>query len=364
MVKLAHLSDVHLGFGRSGWRFVREDVFRAFRHALHEAGGWADVILITGDLFHSVKTDVEAIHFAARQLKRVDQPVLILGGNHDTPATRGVDSPLSLLAEICPNVMLADSVYRVFRVAGLEFHCVPARYLSSWTDPIYPAADAVLAIHGVHPLSPMRPPGDTWIIPQLYDPRRFLYVALGDLHDWHSVPTLYPPREFYAGSTSYTSSHVWSEGTEKGWLKVEFVHPLRVTFVPVPQRAWISIQIDLDSGQDLQTVANECERVYEELRATGRVTDDPPVLRVVLESSHRQELVRAEIELHRSDLPVAALQVVRRPRAVLGRKFVGVGDLTRRWQEYVQQRLQELPPSLSAQEVTQRGLEALQAVDE
>lgn len=362
MIKLAHLSDVHLGFGRSSWRFVRGDVFRSFRQAFREANSWADVILVTGDLFHSVRNDVEAIRLAARELRSADCPVIVIGGNHDTPATSGVDSPLSMLAEMCTNIMLAELSYRAFKVAGLEIHCVPARYLAYWTDPIYPHADAVLAIHGVHPYSPMKPPGESWLIPQLYDPRRFLYIALGDLHDWHSVPTLYPPREFYAGSTGYCSSNVWSETRAKGWLKVELGRLLEVKFVPVEQRAWITVEADLDEDQGLDYIARELKRLYSELRATGRVTDEPPVLRVVLTGRDRQQLVCMENTLRQSRLPVSALHVVRRVRAESHKTEVSAGDLAKRWTEYVHQHLHDLPSALSPDEVVRRGLEALDAV--
>lgn len=359
MIKLAHLSDIHLGFGRSTWRFVREDVFRAFQCAFREASAWADIVLITGDLFHSVRNDIEAIHLAVREFQNAKCPVVIIGGNHDTPATSGVDSPLAALAEVCPHIMVAETRYQVFRAVGLDIHCVPARYLAYWVDPIAPHRDSVLAIHGVHPFSPLKPPGEAWIIPQLYDVRRFLYVALGDLHDWHSVPTLYPPREFYAGSTGYCSSNVWSETRPKGWLKVRLGRVLDVEFVPVKQRAWITVEADLDEGQDTEYIAQELQHRYSEMYAAGRVTDDPPVLRVVLAGKDRHQLVGAELDLKRCGLPVRALHVVRRTKPADRRIEVNTGDIARRWTEYVQQRAHELSSSLSVGDIIRRGLEAL-----
>ncbi len=159
-MRLAHISDCHLGFGRRGMRFAEQDVYRCFQTAMSEARQWADVILVTGDLFDNVRLDVDALRLAASEFSACKQPVVIVGGNHDVPAMVGVESPLSMLKEMCPSIHLAEREYQRFDVSGLEIHAVPARYLARWTEWIEPDGKwSVLAIHGVHAYSPMKTSG-------------------------------------------------------------------------------------------------------------------------------------------------------------------------------------------------------------
>lgn len=362
MLKIAHLSDCHLGFGRSDWRFVRGDVYRGFDEAVRGASAWADLLLITGDLFDSSRLDIEAVSYAAQRLKRLDQPVILVGGNHDVPSTLS-ESPLTMLKELCPHLFVAERRYERFDLLGIEVHCVPARYLQVWKHRIHPSGDAILAIHGVHPNSPMKPPSDTWLIPQLYDVRSFLYVALGDLHDYHSVPTLYPPREYYAGSTAYCSSNIWSEGRPKGWLKVT---GSKVEFVTVPQRAWITVSYDLDEQGD-QVVVNVAEALRDQwrrLKAVGRVRDDAPVLRVLLHGSDRCQLEQAEQALLKGGLDAKKVYVVRRWKRMQATRTSVRGNLIERWIDYVRANSDGLPKGIDQDEIISRGVEAMMKASE
>ncbi|GIV21849.1 MAG: hypothetical protein KatS3mg023_3600 [Armatimonadota bacterium] len=362
-MRLAHISDCHLGFGRRGMRFAEQDVYRCFQTAMSEARQWADVILVTGDLFDNVRLDVDALRLAASEFSACKQPVVIVGGNHDVPAMVGVESPLSMLKEMCPSIHLAEREYQRFDVSGLEIHAVPARYLARWTEWIEPDSKwSVLAIHGVHAYSPMRPPGDAWLIPQLYDASRFRYVALGDLHDWHSLPTRYPPREYYAGSTAYCSSNIWSEQSPKGWLKVTIGTLLNVQFVRIKQRGWLTVELDLDSleSDPLIELEMRLNSALIEKLTTGAIHREPPVLRVIIRSADLNRLNQVESSIRAQKLPVSALYVVRRYRNFIVRHHIAQGDLRTRWINYVSSRLNELPKGVDAQEVIRRGLEALE----
>lgn len=356
-MKLAHISDCHLGFTRSGWSFLREDVFCAFETAIHEAAELADVILITGDLFHSVKVDIGLLHEAAKTIRSTGLPTVIIGGNHDTSASRGSESPLIMLPELCPNVVLFASGYGVWRYAGLEFHGVPARWLRHWRTPIVPQGESVLMIHGVHPNSPHKPLSDVWLIPQLYEPERFLYVALGDLHEWHQVPA--GGRQYYAGSTTYCSTNVWSESPNKGWLLVD---EREVQFRPIPQRSWITVRLDLDAGDDLSVL----ERAVSESKRTSPLQLDP-VVRVVIQSVDSQLLREWEISLRKQTLPVAGLHIERRwcrPGRVENTRDGERFDLAKRWAQFVREHKQQLPIGLREDEIVLRGLQALGELDD
>ena len=357
-LKLAHIADCHLGFGRRQMPFAERDVYRSFHQAIDEASQWADMIVIAGDLFDSPRLHIEAMH-EAKRLKSLKQPVIIVGGNHDTPATLRESSPLHLLSEIAPNLFIVSSQYQKLMIDGVEVHCVPARYLHTWTEPIIPdkPGDAIMVIHGVHPYSPMKPPSDAWTAPPLYDPKHFAYIAWGDLHEWHSVPTLYPPREFYAGSTSYSSTNIWNEEAPKGWLKVEL--PLRVTHQVIRQRPWITIQIDASQNNIGMRIESEFDLAY--VRALSTFKYDKtlkPVLRIIFTGTP-EDVHCAEQSIPKS-LPVERIHTSRKlTRQELQRAFNKV-DACKRWVEYIRENLNALPKDVNPDDVIRRGLEALE----
>jgi len=96
-MKLAHLADLHLGFRQfdrltaRGTNQREADVADAFRRAVDDLlEQQPDLILIAGDVFHSVRPANAAILFLFQQLQRVrtglpDAPVVMIAGNHDTP---------------------------------------------------------------------------------------------------------------------------------------------------------------------------------------------------------------------------------------------------------------------------------------
>ena len=357
-LKLAHIADCHLGFGRRTMPFAEQDVYRSFHEAIREASQWADIIVIAGDLFDSPRLHVEALQ-QAKILRSVKQPVIVVGGNHDTPASMPETSPLLMLSELAPNIIVVPSSYQKLEIDGVEIHCVPARYLRTWTEPIIPEriGDAIMVIHGVHPYSPMKPPSDAWTAPMLYDPKHFAYIAWGDLHDWHSIPTLYPPREFYAGSTGYSSTSIWNETAPKGWLKVEL--PLvRVTHQLIRQRPWLTIRID--ASQDNIAMRIESEFDLEHARALSTFRYDrslQPVLRIVF--TGKPEEIK-EAERHIPKLPVVKIHTSRKTLRPEVHRSLNKIDVARRWVDYIGENLNALPKDVDHQEVIRRGLEALE----
>lgn len=364
-IKIAHLSDCHIGFGKAAFSFAGEDVLRSFQLAIDGIQNWADVLIISGDLFDSIRLDVNGLRFVADQLRRLTCPTIIIGGNHDTPATKGVESPLSMLAELHPALNVVEYEYRVLSFPEFDVHAIPARFLSYWVDPIEPERPSILVVHGVHPYSPQKPPRSAWEIPTLYDPKKFLYVALGDLHEMHSVPTAYPPREYYAGAPTFCSTNPWSESSSKGWLKVIVTpnHPggsPSVEFVPIPQRPWTTVAVDIDLDVDPKL---ELEKVLSQL-------DNPlqlkPAVRLVLSGSDINKLTKFQNELQRQQFPVVRLQIERRYRRKRPDSIEGsrVTQVLKRWLDYVHANKGNLPQDITLDEVVRRGIEAMFAVSE
>ena len=107
-MKLAHLADLHLGFRQfdrqtqKGANQREVDVAEAFRRAVDDIlEQQPDLIVIAGDLFHSVRPTNAAILYCFRQLHRFriglpSTPVIVIAGEHDTPRSTETGSILRL----------------------------------------------------------------------------------------------------------------------------------------------------------------------------------------------------------------------------------------------------------------------------
>src|ERR671925_195731 len=96
-MKLAHLADLHLGFRQydrqtpKGTNQREADIADAFRRAVDDLlEQKPDLIVIAGDIFHSVRPTNAAILFCFRQLQRLrtglpKSPIVAIAGEHDTP---------------------------------------------------------------------------------------------------------------------------------------------------------------------------------------------------------------------------------------------------------------------------------------
>lgn len=244
-MRLAHLADLHLGFrayhrlvagdhGCDAPRFnAREaDVSNAFRGALDRIIELdVDLVLVAGDVFHTVRPSNAAIADAFRQFARLhaalpDSPVVIIAGNHDSPRAVETGSILALLREI-PNVHVVDREASVIEFPNLDtaVMCLPHNALTGGglgsIDPTTDAEIQVLLMHATvrgeevdRMLGYVSEFGGAQI--DLADIRveRWDYVALGHYH----IATRLAPNMWYAGSIERTSTNIWIETGPKGFV--------------------------------------------------------------------------------------------------------------------------------------------------
>ena len=103
-MRVIHIADPHLGYraynrvNAAGLNAREADVFDAFRQAVSRTvEADPDLILIAGDLFHVVRPSNLTIQHTFREFAslrmRTQAPVVIIGGNHDSPdVTHAPDS--------------------------------------------------------------------------------------------------------------------------------------------------------------------------------------------------------------------------------------------------------------------------------
>ena len=264
-MRLVHLADLHLGFRQyqrltpSGINQREADVAATMQRAIGQIIAVApEVIVVAGDIFHSVRPSNPAILHAFRAFSALrdqlpDTPIVMVAGNHDAPRTAETGCILRLFREI--GVHVAD--------AKAELFTFPSRSLAILAVPDVPGIDrppllppdgfehTVLVMHGgvdgVLPkhAAPFGTPPIEVSINDLHA-EQWTYIAMGHYHVYQEIA----PRAYYSGSLDYTSANPWGELLEQRDRRVPgkgFVeHNLATgahTFHPVaPSRPLVDLQ--------------------------------------------------------------------------------------------------------------------------
>lgn len=260
-MKLAHLADLHLGFRQyhrqtpAGINQREADTALAFRQAVDGVlAARPDVIVVAGDLFHSVRPTNAAIVFAFQQFQRLraglpDAPIVLIAGNHDTPRSTETGSILRLFDELGVDVATHEARRFSYPRLALSVLAVPHEALVQPERPVLkPDGSAryeVLVAHGevdgVFPADRSTVEyGGAVVRPEEFAPGEWSYVAFGHYH----VQTPLGPRAWYSGALEYVSTNPWGELREeadkgiagKAWLLVDLDSGVATSQKIVPAR--------------------------------------------------------------------------------------------------------------------------------
>src|SRR5690606_6759055 len=251
---IAHLADLHLGYrayarlAPGGINARERDVALAFRAALDRIIELrADLVLVAGDVFHTVRPSNAAIADAFRQFARLrarlpEAPVVIIAGNHDSPRAVETGSILRLLAEIPGIIVVDDAARRVhLEELGTSILCLPHSALATGErialEPDPEARVNILMLHGdvrgggaEEKIRYVSEYGGAAVETSEIRPERWDYVALGHYH----IATEIAPNMWYAGGIERTSTNIWEEADgAKGFLTYD-TETRRATFHPLP----------------------------------------------------------------------------------------------------------------------------------
>lgn len=241
-MKIVHLADLHLGF-RAYHRVtprgvnVREaDVADAFRRAVARTIELRpDLVLVAGDVFHTVRPSNAAIAGAFRQFSLLSEslpevPVVVIAGNHDSPRSADTGNILNLFQEIPGVVVVADEARPVLLPeVDASVLCLPHNALATEEpaamEPDPAARHNVLMLHGTvggnvaeQRLRYVTEYGGALVEDTDIGPERWSYVALGHYH----IATELAPNMWYAGGIERTSTNVWMEAEgPKGFLSFD-----------------------------------------------------------------------------------------------------------------------------------------------
>lgn len=233
-MRLVHLSDFHLGFRQfqrvtpTGKNQREADVAQSFTRAIDKVIALApDLVLIGGDVFHTVRPTNPAILHAFRQFSRLREAlpqaiVVMVAGNHDMPRSSETTCILRLFEPL--GIHIADVASRRLHFPEHDLSILAVPDLPPGTVDLSPdlnVAHNVLLLHGeVEGLLPDGAREDERVsmpIPaSAVAHERWDYVALGHYHVYRKVG----PNAYYCGSLDYTSTNAWGEYAEERAAKL------------------------------------------------------------------------------------------------------------------------------------------------
>lgn len=295
-MKLAHLADLHLGFRQfdrqtpRGGNQREADVAEVFRRAVDDLlVQHPDLVVLAGDIFHSVRPTNPAILFLFQQLQRLraalpESPIVLVAGNHDTPRSAETGTILKLYEALGVAVVVDQARRLAFPRLDCSVLAVPHQALAQGERPaLRPergggATLNVLVVHGevegvIGADRSAAEYGGATLTRQDLAPAQWDYVALGHYHVAHEVAA----NAWYCGSLEYVSPNPWGELKEeaerrlpgKGYLLVD-LPGARTTFRPVPLTRRL---VDLPPVKGAGLTAKELDQ-----RIAQRVADaDPPI---------------------------------------------------------------------------------------
>lgn len=269
-MRIVHFSDIHLGFrqyqrqNQGGLNQREVDVARTLHRVVDRIIELEpNIVLVAGDVFHTVRPTNPAILHAFSQFQRLTQrlpetAIVVVAGNHDSPRTTETGCILRLFVPLGIRVIEGkEDRISLFNgeVSILAVPDMPGSRPSLTPDPT--AKYNILLLHGeVEGILPRY--GATLdrmpmaISEEELGAHRWDYVALGHYHVYRSVA----PNAFYSGSLDYTSSNPWGELIEEREAGVEgkgiIEHDLaarthRFHYI-APARKWVDLPAVSGSG--------------------------------------------------------------------------------------------------------------------
>jgi len=388
-VRLVHLSDLHLGFRQyqrltTGGINQREaDVAASFQRAVDVVIGLApDLVLVAGDVFHTVRPPNPAILHAFQQFARLRRElagaeIVMVAGNHDTPRTAETGCILRLFAPL--GIHVVDAAAQRLSLPALETSVLAVPDLLGQRPALVPDPTArynVLLLHGEiagvlpeHAREQER--ATTEITTDELGAERWDYVALGHYHVYRQVA----PNAYYSGSLEYTSANPWGELREersaglargprqgKGLIERDLAtghhafHPLPVT------RSVLDLHAIGAAGMG----ARELDAAIAERVAQAAAPVEDAVVRVVVRDVPRHIARELDQKVIR-DLKRSALHFhldLRRPE-VTRRTVSGAPGRRPSLAETLREKLEtrQLVPGVERSAFVERGLDYLRSAD-
>lgn len=225
-MRLVHLSDLHLGYRQyqrltpGGVNQREADVAATFRTAIDRIIALRpDVVVVAGDVFHTVRPTNQAILHAFIQFARLkaaipEAAIVLVAGNHDVPRLAETGGILQLFAQLGITVVdrepqrrrFFDDTLSILAIPGGSGVIKPSLRTDDGDGVKYNVLVAHGTVQGVVPALPGYEPAIEYTRAELTS-APWTYVAMGDYHVHQEIA----PNAYYSGSIEYTSLNPWRD---------------------------------------------------------------------------------------------------------------------------------------------------------
>jgi exonuclease SbcD len=262
-MRLVHLADIHLGFRQYqrqtpvGINQRESDVARSLERVIDSVIKLQpDLVLVAGDVFHTVRPSNPAILTAFLQFERLrrmlpEAGIVIVAGNHDTPRARETGCILGLFRQL--GIIVVEGEPKWVSIAEHDLAILAVPDMGQGKPRLEPDPSAkynILLLHGeIEGVLPRygreldRSPMEITLEELGAD--KWDYVALGHYHVYRPVAQ----NAFYSGSLDYTSTNPWGEMAEerdagidgKGIIEHDLANRTHKFHPIAPARRWIDL---------------------------------------------------------------------------------------------------------------------------
>jgi hypothetical protein len=261
-----------------------------------------EVIVIAGDVFHSVRPANPVIIHAFSQFARLRDAlpgthVVMIGGNHDQPRSTETGCILGLFRRLQFHVVHGAPEALRFPELDLEILAVPDRSGAlPALVPTTPSRYRVLVLHGYldDVLEQRHETSTLHLTSTDLHPDRWTYVALGHYH----VHTRVTDNAYYSGSLEYTSINPWRDLQDEKERRI-------------PGKGFIEVDLDADLGA--------APPVFHHVPTQRRLIDIPPISAVGLSASELMSAIERAVGKVKGGIrdAVARLVIFDTPRGLM-----------------------------------------------
>lgn len=292
-MKIAHISDAHLGRQQYHLKEREEDYFQALEEALRLAKP-ADAVVITGDLLDTRRPSTRVLLKAIDILSGAGLPIYAVGGNHDYSHLRPEETPLRLLDRVRTIRLLCFDEVDLGGVWIYGACAVPRSRAEEFRQRILSARPgSLLAIHqaveGVKARYPSAVDEHTMPL-KAFSGVKAVHIAAGHVHD-HGASTTVPGaggavQVLWAGSLELWDSgefETWDlsggrwerrqEAAPKGLYLIDLAgRGASVEEIPLrPRRRMLRLRLFLGEAREAEEAFDEAARRFDEAGAVVKV---------------------------------------------------------------------------------------------
>jgi DNA repair exonuclease SbcCD nuclease subunit len=285
-MKIAHISDAHLGRQQYHLPEREEDYFQAFAEALRLAKG-ADAVVITGDLMDTRRPSTRTLLRLLDILGESGLAVYAVGGNHDYSHLRPEETPLRILDKVGAVRLLC---FQEADLGGVWLYgacATPRSRAEEYRERMLSARPgSVLAIHQAIEGVKARYPSavDEYTMPSaVFSGVKALHIAAGHVHD-HGVR--HPIGALWAGSLEIWDSaefetwdwrrgrwDLYQEAAPKGFYVIDVAGrsaSAREVLLR-PRRRMVKLRIFLEEEKDVEAALEEASARFDAPGAVVKV---------------------------------------------------------------------------------------------